>query len=127
MAMGRGRIISFFFFFFSLIYLFTVHSIAGPPSLPSYPAHSHTPLPPSSLRRGTHPCIHQTHEYLPTLTHQVIAILGTSSPTEGAQGKALRRTGSTGRQQNQGQTLLQLLRDLYEDQAAFLPYMCRGA
>lgn len=57
--------------------------------------------------------------YQPHLAHQVTAGLDTSSPTEASQG-----TGYTGRQQNQGQLLLQVLEKLHEDQDTHLLYMC---
>ena len=104
------------------IYLFTLHSDLASPPLPSpQGSFSH-----SSLcfifenKRGS--ILGKQH----TLTPQVTAGLGTSSPTEARQGHPVRETGSRGRQQSQGKPLLQLLGDLHEDQAAYLLHMCKG-
>jgi hypothetical protein len=58
--------------------------------------------------------------------HQVAAGLGASSPTKARQRSPARENGSTGRQQNQRQPLVQLLEDLNEDQATKLLHMCKG-
>ena len=57
------------------------------------------------------------------MAHQVTSKLGTSFPTDARQGRPVRGTGSTGRQQSQGQPLLQLLGDLHEDQGEHLLHM----
>lgn len=61
--------------------------------------------------------------YLPTLGYPVTVGLGISSPITAQQGSPVRRRGSNGRQQNQRQHPLQLLRDPHEDQAAHLLQM----
>jgi hypothetical protein len=60
------------------------------------------------------------YQYQPTLAKQVFARLGISFPTETRPGSPVRGSGSTVRQQNPGQPLLQLLWDLQEEQAALL-------
>jgi hypothetical protein len=64
--------------------------------------------------------------YHPTIAHQVAAGLGAFSPTEARQGDPVRRTGSIGRLQIQGQLWLQLLPDPHEDQTAHLLHMRSG-
>jgi hypothetical protein len=64
--------------------------------------------------------------YQPDLAHQVASGLSTSSATEARQGSLARGKESEDRQQSLRQPLFQLLGDPYEDQAAYLLYMCRG-
>jgi hypothetical protein len=66
------------------------------------------------------------HEYQHILANQVTSGVSIFSPTEARQSNPFRETGSTGRQQSQGQTLLQLLEDLCEDQTAHLQHVCGG-
>lgn len=87
--------------------------IAAPPFLLVTPSHSPSPIPPQLLlwEGGKAPGYH------PTLAHQVYCKTRSisSSPIEARQGSPVRGTGSTGREQIQGQPLLQLLGDPHED------------
>ena len=64
--------------------------------------------------------------YQPTLAHKVITLLCIPSLTEIRPGNPVRRTGSTDKQNIRGQSLLQLLGETCEDQAAHLLHVCRG-
>jgi hypothetical protein len=76
-------------------------------------------------RRGNHPWVHST-SHTPHHSYQVNAGPSISSPTEASKGIPARGMGSRGRQQIQGQPLLQLFREPSEDQAVILQHMCRG-
>ena len=92
------------FLFFSIIYLFTLHSKCTLPSSPLSPTlnKSLSPLPlPLLLKEGE--ASHGDHS---TLEHLVSSGLGTSSPTEAQPGSPFKGRGSNGRQQSQRQTLL---------------------
>ena len=120
---GRGPdcvLILSFLRFFSLINLFTLYPNVRPPFF-SVPRLT-DPLPLSSEEGGAPLGI-----ICPTHTHQVTVGLGAFSPTEATQGSPVKGTESIGRQQNQGQSQLQLLGNPYENQAAHLLHMCRGA
>lgn len=95
---------------FSICYLF-IHFIIhllqfipiaapSPPSLPSHSPHPHALL--FSSEKG------EDTTWAPTQAHQVISGNGLCSPTETEQDSSVWGTGSTGRQRNQGQPLLQL-------------------
>ena len=83
------------------------------------------PLPPLFLV-PTSPLLFREGEALPwvsSLGHQVSAGLDVSSPTEALPGSPDRGRGSSVRPQSQRQSLLQLLGDPYEDQAAHMLLM----
>jgi hypothetical protein len=86
---------------FSLMYL-PIHSTSWwkPPSPPIPLSYGPSSSPLRSGGGGVSP------GYFPTLAHQVTAGLGASSPTEARQGCPVKGTGSTDRQQSQGQPLL---------------------
>ena len=92
--------------FKNFIYLFTLYMISVPFSFQSPP---HTALPPSPLIwEGGSPMV-----------HAITAGLGKD--------KVAQETGSTGRQQSQGQPLLQFWGNPHEDRAAYLLHMCQGS
>jgi hypothetical protein len=103
-----------------LIYLFILHSNHSFLSQYYYTQPLPSTLLPSPLKRGSPHLGYQS-----TLAHQLTAGQCTSSSLKGRQGNPVRRTGSTGRQQSQGQPTLQLLEDRHEDQAAQLRHICR--
>jgi hypothetical protein len=103
-------------FFYPLIYLFILHPDHCTPPYP-LPYFSPSPL------RGWRPPPRVSHTHPDTSSPSG---LGASSPTEASQASTVRGTGSTDRQQIQGQPWIKLLGGLHENQAAHLLYMWGG-
>jgi hypothetical protein len=101
------------------MYLFDLHPTVSslPVALTKILSH---PFPFSSEKGESHPPGFQT----PPFPHQVPAGLGASFTTEARHNSPVRRLESIGRQQIQGQPLLQLLGDLHEEHAAPLLHVC---
>uniref|UniRef100_A0A8C6IJN4 Myosin IIIA n=1 Tax=Mus spicilegus TaxID=10103 RepID=A0A8C6IJN4_MUSSI len=98
-------------------------AILLPPLLPLSPSQILPPTPlPCLIREGE-----GTQGYHPTLAHQVLGELSTSSPTEAQPGRPIKGRESKGGQQSQSQSLLQLLGTPHEDAAAYLLQICRGS
>ena len=99
-----------------LVYILTsVSPSFSPPSLfsPTFPPPS-TPLPFLFKRREA------SQGYQLALAYRIALRLGASSPIEARQGSPVGEKGPKGRQQNQRQPLLPLLRVPIEDQAVQL-------
>jgi hypothetical protein len=89
------------------------------PLFPVPPYTDHPPIPSFLLRRGVPPGII-------TPINEVTGELATSTPAEARQSDSVRGMGSTDSQEIQGQSSIQLLGDLHEDQGAHLLHMCGG-